>query len=462
MQPIQLRLTQPPLQRCVPAPLSMKSRQAAVIFILVTVTLDILAMGLIIPVLPKLILDFLGGEMTNAAKWSARFAVVFALMQFFFSPLLGVLSDRFGRRPIILLSNLGLGLDYIVMAMAPTLSWLFLGRIISGITTSSIPTAMAYIADVTPKEKRAGAFGLIGVAFGIGFTFGPAIGGLAGDVNPRYAFWIAAALSLANWLWGYFFVPESLARKISEKLSNLRRANPVGSLKLLRSHHELWRLTTIQFLAYLAHNVFSVWALYAIYRYSWSQGMIGISLMIVGIVTAVISGGLTGRMVKRFGEKRTLYIGQFFGASGMIMAGLAKTGAWLLASIPIISLWNISMPAAQSMMTHRVSEREQGELQGALQSMRSITFIIGPGCSFEFLDGSSIPKIGFTFRVRLIILAGGLLFTAMLMATRIEQTPAPTRAQLLPFLTLSHQRVRRRGDRADSRIRKKIFEILLA
>ena len=249
----------------------MKSRKAAIIFILVTVTLDILAMGLIIPVLPKLILDFLGGEMTDAAKWSARFAVVFALMQFFFSPLLGVLSDRFGRRPIILLSNLGLGLDYIVMAMAPTLSWLFLGRIISGITTSSIPTAMAYIADVTPKEKRAGAFGMIGVAFGVGFTFGPAIGGLAGDVNPRLAFWIAAALSLANWLWGYFFVPESLAKN-QRKEFKLRRANPVGSLKLLRSHHELWRLTTIQFLAYLAHNVFSVWALYAIYRYSLEPG----------------------------------------------------------------------------------------------------------------------------------------------------------------------------------------------
>ncbi len=285
----------------------MKSRPAAVIFILVTVTLDILAMGLIIPVLPKLILDFLGGEMTDAAKWSARFAVVFALMQFFFSPLLGVLSDRFGRRPIILLSNLGLGLDYIVMAMAPTLSWLFLGRIISGITTSSIPTAMAYIADVTPKEKRAGAFGLIGVAFGVGFTFGPAIGGLAGDINPRLAFWIAAALSLANWLWGYFFVPESLAKN-QRKEFQLRRANPVGSLKLLRSHHELWRLTTIQFLAYFAHNVFSVWALYAIYRYSWSQGMIGLSLMIVGIVTAVISGGLTGGHGETFrGKTDALY-----------------------------------------------------------------------------------------------------------------------------------------------------------
>src|SRR5256714_9835746 len=189
----------------------MRNRQAAVIFILVTVTLDILAMGLIIPVLPKLILDFLGGRMTDAATWSARFAVVFALMQFIFSPVLGVLSDRFGRRPIILLSNLGLGLDYVVMAVAPTIGWLFLGRVISGITTSSIPTAMAYIADVTPKEKRAGVYGMIGVAFGVGFILGPGIGGLFGDVNPRFAFWIAAVLSLANWLWGYFFVPESLS-----------------------------------------------------------------------------------------------------------------------------------------------------------------------------------------------------------------------------------------------------------
>src|ERR1700686_2119359 len=181
----------------------MKNRQAAVIFILVTVTLDVLAMGLIIPVLPKLILDFLGGKMTDAANWNGWFALVFALMQFFFSPLLGVLSDRFGRRPVIMLSNLGLGLDYIVMALAPTIGWLFLGRIIAGITTSSIPTAMAYIADVTPKEKRAGAFGLIGVAFGIGFVLGPAVGGLLGELNPRLPFWVAAGFSLTNWLWGY-------------------------------------------------------------------------------------------------------------------------------------------------------------------------------------------------------------------------------------------------------------------
>ena len=401
----------------------MKNRQAAIIFILVTVTLDILAMGLIIPVLPKLILNFLGGQMTSATNWSTWFTAVFALMQFFCSPILGVLSDRVGRRPIILLSNLGLGLDYIVMALAPSIGWLFIGRIISGITTSSIPTAMAYIADVTPKEKRAAAFGMIGIAFGIGFAFGPVIGGVLGNFNPRYAFWFAAALSLTNWLWGYFFVPESLPSERRRQFE-LRRANPVGSLKILRSHPELWRLTTIQFLAYTAHNVFSVWVLYAIYRYNWSELTNGISLMVVGIVTAIISGGLTGPMVKRFGEKKTLYTGQFFGASGMLVAGLAKTGAWLFGSIPIISLWNISMPAAQSMMTHRVSEREQGELQGAIQSMRSITFIIGPILFLQTFRWFIDPKHSVHVPGAPYYLASALLFTAMLMATRIRETPA--------------------------------------
>ncbi|HJX99154.1 MAG TPA: TCR/Tet family MFS transporter [Chthoniobacterales bacterium] len=399
----------------------MRNRQAALIFILVTVTLDILAMGLIIPVLPKLILDFLGGKMTSATNWSTWFTAVFALMQFFCSPILGVLSDRIGRRPIILLSNLGLGLDYIVMALAPSISWLFIGRIISGITTSSIPTAMAYIADVTTKEKRAAAFGMIGIAFGIGFAFGPVIGGILGNFNPRFAFWFAAALSLTNWLWGYFFVPESLPDE-RRRHFELRRANPVGSLRILRSHPELWRLTTIQFLAYTAHNVFSVWVLYAIYRYNWSELTNGISLMVVGIVTAIISGGLTGPMVKRFGEKKTLYTGQFFGASGMLIAGLARTGAWLFGSIPIISLWNISMPAAQSMMTHRVSEKEQGELQGAIQSMRSITFIIGPILFLQTFRWFIDPKHSVHIPGAPYYLAAALLFTAMLMSTRIKET----------------------------------------
>src|SRR5436190_538609 len=398
----------------------MKARKAAVVFIFITVMLDMLALGLIAPVLPKLILTFLGGNATSAATWLGVFGTVFALMQFFFSPVLGVLSDRFGRRPVILLSNLGLGLDYIVMALSPTIAWLFLGRIISGITASSIPTAMAYIADVVPKEKRAGAFGMIGVAFGVGFILGPGIGGPLGDVSPRLPFWVAAGFSLANWLYGYIFVPESL-RHEHRKEFTLRRANPIGSLALLRSHSELWKLATLQFLAYVSHEVFVIWALYAIYRYAWNQTTIGISLAVVGVFTAAISGGLTGRTVAWLGERRTLYIGQFFGALGMVIAGLARTGGVYMASIPVISMWNISFPAAQGMMTHRVSEREQGELQGAIQSLRSIAFVIGPFLFSGIFGWFINPKHSFYVPGAPYYLAAALLFAAMLLATRVEQ-----------------------------------------
>ncbi len=398
----------------------MKARKAAVVFIFITVMLDMLALGLIAPVLPKLILTFLGGNATSAATWLGIFGTVFALMQFFFSPVLGVLSDRFGRRPVILLSNLGLGLDYIVMALSPTIAWLFLGRIISGITASSIPTGMAYIADVVPKEKRAGAFGMIGVAFGVGFILGPGIGGPLADISPRLPFWVAAGFSLANWLYGYIFVPESLRHEYRKKFT-LRRANPVGSLTLLRSHSELWKLATLQFLAYVSHEVFVIWALYAIYRYAWNQTTIGISLALVGVFTAAISGGLTGRIVAWLGERRTLYIGQFFGAVGMVIAGLARTGGLYIASIPVISMWNISFPAAQGMMTHRVSEREQGELQGAIQSLRSIAFVIGPFLFSGIFGWFINPKHSFYVPGAPYYLAAALLFAAMLLATRVEQ-----------------------------------------
>jgi DHA1 family tetracycline resistance protein-like MFS transporter len=402
----------------------MKRRQAAIVFIFVTVTLDMLALGLIAPVLPKLILDFLGGNTTSAASWLGWFGTIFAVMQFVFSPVIGVLSDRFGRRPIILLSNLGLGLDYIVMALSPTIGWLFLGRIISGITASSIPTAFAYISDVVPKEKRAGAFGMIGVAFGLGFVLGPAIGGLLGDFDPRLPFWVAAGFSLINWLYGFLFVPESLSLENRKKFT-LRRANPVGALVLLRSHPELWKLATLQFLAYTSHEVFTIWALYAMYRYAWNQTTVGISLAIVGICTAAISGGLTGRIVAWLGERRTLYIGQFFGAVGMTIAGLARGSILYLASIPVISMWNISFPAAQGMMTHRVSEREQGELQGAIQSLRSIAFIIGPFLFAQTFAWFIDPQRSFSIPGAPYYLAAAMLFVAMLLATRLEDTRVP-------------------------------------
>ena len=398
----------------------MKPRKAAVIFILITVMLDMLALGLIAPVLPKLVLTFLGGDASNAAKMLGIFGTVFALMQFLFSPVLGVLSDRFGRRPVILLSNLGLGLDYIVMAVAPTIGWFFLGRIISGITAASISTGMAYIADIVPREKRAGAFGLIGAAFGVGFVLGPALGGILGNANPRVPFWVAGGLSLANWLYGFLFVPESLPLERRKEFT-LRRANPIGSLVLLRSHPELFQLATVQFIGYLAHEVFTVWALYAIYRFAWSPGGIGTSLALAGVCTAAISAGLVRPIVARLGERRTLYVGQFFGGLGVLMAGLARNGSVYLGSIPIISIWNISSPAANGMMTHRVSESEQGELQGAISSLRAIAMMAGPSL-FTFTFALFVdPKRGWNIPSAPFYLGAALLFLAMTLATRIPR-----------------------------------------
>ncbi len=398
----------------------MKARKAAVVFILVTVTLDMLALGLIAPVLPKLVLNFLGGDATSAAKMFGIFGTVFALMQFFFSPVLGVLSDRFGRRPVVLLSNLGLGIDYLVMALAPTIGWLFLGRVISGITAASISTGMAYISDVVEPEKRAGAFGMIGAAFGVGFILGPALGGLLGNSDPRLPFWVAGALSLTNALYGFFVLPESLPRE-RRRAFTLRRANPVGSLVLLRSHPELFQLATIQFIGYVAHEVFNVWALYAIFRYAWNEGRIGLSLALVGACSVLISAGLVQPIVTRIGERRTLYVGQFFGGLGMLLAGLAKTGALYLLSIPVMMIWTISGPAAQGMMTHRVSGSEQGELQGAISSLRSLAVLIGPGL-FTFTFAFFIDKKhGWNIPGAPWYLGAALLFAAMMMATRIPQ-----------------------------------------
>ena len=273
---------------------------------------------------------------------------------------------------------------------------------------------------------------MIGVAFGLGFVLGPGIGGPLSEIDLRLPFWVAAAFSLANWLYGYFFVPESLPPEHRKEFT-LRRANPIGSLALLRSHSELWKLATVQFLAYISHEVFVIWALYAIYRYAWSQTMVGVSLAIVGAVTAAISGGLTGRIVAWLGERRTLYIGQFFGSIGMVIAGLARTGGFYLASIPVISMWNISFPAANGMMTHRVSEREQGELQGAIQSLRSIAFVIGPYLFSGIFAWFINPKHAVYLPGAPYYFAAALLFTAMLLATRVEQPrfdePAITSAE---------------------------------
>ncbi|MGH7186854.1 MAG: MFS transporter, partial [Pseudomonadota bacterium] len=291
---------------------SGEPRRAALAFIFITVMLDMLALGMIIPVLPRLVMDFVGGDTASASKIYGLFGTAWALMQFLFQPLAGALSDRVGRRPVVLLSNLGLGLDYVLMALAPNLIWLFIGRIISGITAASFSTAGAYIADVMPPEKRAGGFGMIGAAFGIGFVLGPAFGGLLGGMDPRLPFWVAAGFSLANLLYGYFILPESLPRERRASLT-LGRANPLGSLKLLRRHRELLGLALVHFLYNLAHHSLpSVFVLYAFYRYGWDERIVGLTLAGVGVCAMVVQGGMIRPVVTWIGERWTLLFGLLF------------------------------------------------------------------------------------------------------------------------------------------------------
>lgn len=354
------------------------ARRAAVVFIFITIVLDVLALGMIIPVLPKLVLQLSGGETAHAAHIYGLFGTTWALMQFVASPILGSLSDRFGRRPVILFSNLGLGLDYILMALAPSLSWLFVGRLVSGITAASIPTASAYIADVTPAEKRAAAFGMIGAAFGLGFVLGPAAGGILGSYGPRLPFWVAAALSLANACYGLFVLPESLPREKRNKFS-WRRANPVGALRLLRSHTGLLGISAANFLSFLAHEVLpSTFVLYAGFRYGWGERAVGLTLALVGVCSGVVQGALVRPFVARFGERFALGLGLAFGALGFAVYGLAPRGELFWIGVPVMALWGLSGPAAQSIMTSLVGSEEQGQLQGAISSLRGISGLIGP------------------------------------------------------------------------------------
>jgi DHA1 family tetracycline resistance protein-like MFS transporter len=337
-----------------------------------------LALGIMVPVLPKLVIDMSHGDIAKAASVTGVFGFAWAAMQFVFSPVAGALSDRYGLRPIILMSNFGLGADYVLMALAPNLAWLFVGRLISGITAASFATASAYIADVTPKEQRAAKFGMLGAAFGLGFVVGPAAGGLLGQIDLRMPFWVAAGLSLANAAYGYFILPESLPPERRVKVA-WRLANPFGALKLLRSRPALLGLASASFLYYLAHESLpSIFVLYATYRYSWTERDVGLSLAVVGVCTTVVQATLTGPAVKRLGERRALLAGLAFGVIGFGLFGIAPKSALFLAGIPFIALWGLAGPAMQSLMTHKIHADEQGRLQGAVSSMRGITGMVGP------------------------------------------------------------------------------------
>jgi DHA1 family tetracycline resistance protein-like MFS transporter len=395
------------------------ARSAAVTFIFITVVLDVLALGIIVPVLPALVVGFLDGDTAGAARIYGLFGTAWAAMQFVASPFLGALSDRFGRRPVILLSIAGLGLDYVFMALAPTVGWLFVGRVISGFTSASFGTAAAYIADVTAPERRAKSFGLIGAAFGLGFVLGPALGGILGAANPRLPFWTSAVLCLANALYGLFVLPESLPPERRSRFS-WARANPMGSLRLLRSHPELFGLASVTLLYYVAHEVLpSTFVLYTQYRYAWDTQVVGLTLAAVGVCTAIVSGGLVGPIVARIGERRAALAGLAFGAAAFSIYGLAPSGRLFLAGVPVMAFWGLYGPSAQGIMSKRVAATEQGQLQGAIMGLRGLSGLVSPFI-FTFTFATFIgPRVDLHLPGAPFLLAALLLVAALALAVRV-------------------------------------------
>lgn len=388
-------------------------RKATVAFIFALVVMDVVALGIVIPVLPKLVEGFMGGNTARASGIYGAMTTAWGVMQFLAMPVVGMLSDRFGRRPVILISCLGLGLDYFVMALAPSVGWLFVGRVLSGATSANFSTAFAYVADVTPQDKRAGAFGMLGAAFGVGFVVGPALGGLLGGIDPRLPFWVAGSLALLNAAYGLFVLPESLAAGKRAGFA-WSRANPLGSLKLLRSHPELFGLAAVLFLMDVAHfSLPAVSVLYMGYRYGWGPPAVGAVLAAVGVGAMIVQGGLVRRVVPRIGERRALAMGLLFGALGFFIYGLAPTGAIFLAGVAVMALWGFAMPSAQALMTRHVGVSEQGQLQGANASLMSLAGILGPLLFTQIFAATLDRMPGAAFG-----LAGALLLVAMTVAWR--------------------------------------------
>jgi DHA1 family tetracycline resistance protein-like MFS transporter len=400
-------------------------RRAALAFIFVTVLIDVLSFGLIIPVLPHLIEGFVGGDTAHAAYWIGVFGTVFAAIQFVTSPIQGALSDRFGRRPVILLSCLGLGLDFVFMALASTLPWLLVGRIISGITSASFTTANAYVADVTAPEQRAKSYGMLGAAFGLGFIIGPLLGGWLGDIHLRLPFWFAAGLALLNFCYGLFVLPESLPPEKRAKKFDWSHANPLGSIGLLKRYPQVFGLAAVVFIANLAHYVYpSIFVLFADYQYQWGPREVGWVLAAVGVCSVIVQAGLVGKVVHALGERRALMLGLSCGMVGFGIYGFADKGWMFLVGIPISAIWGLAAPSTQALITRQVGADVQGRIQGALMSLVSMAGIIGPGIfagSFGWFIG---PRAPLHLPGAPFLIAALLLGVAILIAWRYAREPA--------------------------------------
>jgi DHA1 family tetracycline resistance protein-like MFS transporter len=392
-------------------PLKASARKAALVFIFITVLIDVLAFGVIIPVLPHLVQQFVGGDTSTAAYWVGAFAFAFSLVQFFSAPIQGALSDRFGRRPVILVSCLGLGLDFVFMALAPNLAWLFVGRVISAATSASFTTANAYIADVTAPENRAKSFGMIGAAFGLGFIIGPLLGGVLGDIDHRLPFWFSAGLALLNFCYGLFVLPESLPKEKRTPTFDWAHAKPLGGVHMLRQYPQIWGLVAVVFIANFAHYVYpSTFVLFADASYGWKEKQAGYVLAVVGVLSVIVNVLLVGRLVKALGERRAVMFGLACGTLGFLVYGLAGSGWMFMLGLPISALWAIAAPATQALITRQVPADAQGRIQGSMSSLVSLAGIFAPAVfagAFGFFIGPLAPvrMPGIAFLIAAFMLA---------------------------------------------------------
>ena len=410
------------------SPPAAPRRRAAFGFIFASALINAVSFGIMIPILPNLIKQFVHGDTAAASEWNVLFATTWGLMQFICGPILGALSDRFGRRPVMLVSIFGLFADFLVMAFAPSLPWLLFGRVLNGVTAASFSTANAYVADVTAPDRRARNFGMMGSAFGFGFILGPSLGGVLGEVSLRLPFIVAAGICLINAVYGVFVLPESLPPERRSHRIDWRRANPLGSILFLRERAQLAALAAVGFLFQLGFTVLpSIFVLYSGYRYGWTPGVLGLTFMFTGASQIVVQMFLVGPVVARIGERGAVLLGLGMGALGLLIYALASTGPIYLLGVPVWAMSGFATPGLQGLMTRRVDPSQQGRLQGATQSLQGITSILGPplfGLSFSFAvrHDASLHLPGLP-----ILISSALLIAAFLLSVRAA-VPAPAAA----------------------------------